>query len=112
MRVARGLTSNRTFLGIIAALVCWFTAFPILANAQNGSQGQNAVYNGSNTIVGSSAFIDAGMFASNPSQRNICAVLNWVLNPSNGVLPPNGAVSCGLCMLGRDRHLAGGQIML
>jgi hypothetical protein len=92
MRYATGSLSIGKLLGITVPVVLWLSVFPVVVNAQGG-QGQNAVYPASgNCCVGSAAFIDAGMFASNPSQRNICAVLNWVLNPSNGVLATTGAV--------------------
>ena len=85
MRSATRLIFPAKFVAIITVLVCGLSAFTTFANAQNGSQGQDAVYNSSNGVVGSSAFIDASMFAS--SQRtNICAVLNFVLNPLNGLI--------------------------
>jgi hypothetical protein len=55
-----------------------------------GSQGQDAVYNSSNGIVGSSAFIDASVFANSPPPPlNFCTVLNYVLTHS---FPAVGAV--------------------
>jgi len=90
MRCAARLGSAWMSLGIVGVLLCGLSAFATLANAQ-GTQGQDAVYNSSNGVVGSSAFIDAGMFAT--SQRaNICAVLNFVLNPLNGIITSAGAV--------------------
>jgi hypothetical protein len=71
-----------------AGLAAWFFTFPSPAQAQgNGAQGQNAVYNNSNTVVGSSAFIDASMFAA--QNANICTVLNGILK---NVVPTSGAV--------------------
>jgi len=56
-------------------------------------QGQDAVYNSSNQVTNSPAFIDASMFASSPPPpRNFCTVLNWVLNPVNNIVPAAGAV--------------------
>lgn len=85
MRCSSGLTSARKFIGIVAVLVCWFPALPAVAQ-----QGQDAVYNNSNGVTNSPTFIDASMFASSPPQRNICAVLNFVL--SSTTYPPTGAV--------------------
>jgi hypothetical protein len=88
MQSATGLTSAGKFLGIVAVL-CWsFSVFLIPANAQN-TKGQNAVYNSSGTTVGSSAFIDASMFASSQNP-NICAVLHSILNSTT--YPASGAV--------------------
>jgi hypothetical protein len=100
MKGTTGPASGWMVSAIVAVLASWLLALPLQVDAQNtcsGSQGQNGVYNatcnnGNPGIVGSSAFIDASMFAGNPPQRNICAVLNWVLNPSNGILPTTGAV--------------------
>jgi hypothetical protein len=91
MQYRNALASARTSLGIVAVLVCSSSVFPTLVRAQ-ANPGQDAVYNNSSGVVGSSSFIDASMFASSPPQRNICAVLNWVLNPSNGIIPAGGAV--------------------
>ena len=79
----------------VAVLASWFT-LPPRVNAQ--SQGNNAVYNSnascsSTTSCGfSGAFIDASTFFNSPPTKNFCSVLNWVLNPSNGIIPPTGAV--------------------
>jgi hypothetical protein len=61
----------RKSLVTVAVLVCCFS--PIRAVAQ-GSQGQDAVYNSSNGIVGSSSFIDASTFVTQTG-TNICGVL-------------------------------------
>jgi len=51
------------------------------------------VYNSSgNCCLRSSAFIDASMFANSPPIKNFCRVLNFILNPSNGVITSVGAV--------------------
>jgi hypothetical protein len=64
------------FWGIVFVLVAWFSACPTPATAQ-GSQGQDAVYNSSNGIVGSSSFIDASMFAF--QNGTICSVIYGIL---------------------------------
>jgi hypothetical protein len=77
----------------LGLLVYWC---PVLASAQTGSQGQNAVYNANNGIVGSGAFIDASMFGKN--NTDICAVLKLVLQtvdqpptyPSGAVIDARG----------------------
>jgi hypothetical protein len=80
----------------LAVLTSLPLAFPTRSNAQ--SQGNNAVYNSQATCSSSSncgssgAFIDASVFFSSPPSKNFCAVLNWVLNPSNGIIPSAGAV--------------------
>jgi hypothetical protein len=88
MRRVTRFTSVWISLGIIAVLACGLSAFPTLANAQ-GTQGQDAVYNSSGGIVGSSSFIDASMFVSNQNP-NICAVLNSILSSKS--YPATGAV--------------------
>jgi hypothetical protein len=81
--------SGWMFFAITAVFACWFSAFPLLANAQ-GNPGNDAVYPTSGICCkGSSAFIDASMFATNPPppSRNFCGVLNFVLQ--NVDQPPN-----------------------
>jgi hypothetical protein len=80
------------FLGVAAVLFTWTLACPSPSAAQ-GSQGQNAVYNNSQqgVVVSSPAFIDASMFID-PQHTNICAVLNKILDPTQGILPAAGAV--------------------
>jgi hypothetical protein len=57
--------TRSTFAGqrfvLIAFLFCWFSGSPITTAAQ-GSPGQDAVYNSTTGVVGSSSFIDASMF--------------------------------------------------
>ena len=65
---------------IVTVLASWLLVLPTLANAQ-GTQGQDAVYNSSNGIVGSNAFIDASMFAFQGG--TICSVIYGILNGSN-----------------------------
>jgi hypothetical protein len=48
MKIAARFMSKRMFLAKVAFLVAWSSVHPALAAAQ-GSQGQNAVYNNSNT---------------------------------------------------------------
>jgi hypothetical protein len=74
-------------LKAVTILVCCGLACSICANAQ--TPGQDAVYsNSSGTILGSWAFIDASAFVTNPppSNRTLCGVLNYILDPSNHVL--------------------------
>jgi hypothetical protein len=89
--------ASRALLAIIAVLSGCLLALPSQLNAQNtcsGAQGKNGVYNpscnnGNPGVVGSSAFIDASMFASvqNP---NICAVLKSILTSTS--YPSTGTV--------------------
>jgi hypothetical protein len=74
MKNATKLASNLIFSVMMAVLVTWFAAFPTPATAQ-GSQGQDAVYNSSNGVVGSSSFIDASMFAD----TTICSTIYNIL---------------------------------
>jgi len=90
MQNATRSASAGKFLGIVAVLVCWSSAFPAFANAQGG-QGQNAVYPASgNCCVGSKDFVDASMFGA--QNTDICAVLKFILTPLNGVLSSTGGV--------------------
>jgi hypothetical protein len=92
MLSTKRLTSTGTHLGIVAALFCCLSAFPIRANAQ-GAQGQNAFCSSSPlcpTTAGSSAFIDASMFVGNVTGPTFCSVLNFILNSPK--YPPVGAV--------------------
>jgi hypothetical protein len=87
MRSTENLVSKSTIFVVAAVLFGWFFGSPLPARAQ---QGQDAVYNSSNGVVGSSAFIDASMFPA--TGRDFCGVLNWVLNPAHGILPAAGGV--------------------
>jgi hypothetical protein len=93
MRIARKLTSHWISCAIVIALAGSLSVFPVPAVAQ-GTQGQNAVYNSGGTVVGSSAFIDASTFIGTGNHQfpNICAALNYILNPLNGILPAGGGV--------------------
>jgi len=92
MRNTMRSASGWIVFAIVAVLACCLFAFPPLANAQ-GSPGQNAVYPASgNCCVGSPAFIDASMFASQFSNPNFCAVVGFVLNPQNHILSSTGGV--------------------
>jgi len=62
MKSATTLAPALIFWGVLTVLVACFSTCPTPAAAQ-GSKGQDAVYNSSNGIVGSSSFIDASMFA-------------------------------------------------
>jgi hypothetical protein len=91
MQSEKGLTSTEKFLRIVAVLVYWFSALVIPTHAQTqNSRGQNAVYNSSGTTVGSSTFTDASMFPG--TGRDFCGVLNFVLNPTNHILPASGGI--------------------
>jgi hypothetical protein len=99
MRRVRRLTGARKVLGIVAVLTGCLVALPSQLSAQinscSGAQGQNGVYNptcdkGNPGVVGSFAFIDASQFGA--SNTNICKVLNFILNPLNGILPSTGGV--------------------
>lgn len=90
MKGTTRFASGWMFFGIVAVLAGWFSASPILATAQ-GTPGQNTICSsssGCSTTVGSSAFIDASMFASLFSSPNLCSVLQYVLNPSITSSPP------------------------
>lgn len=75
------------FLGVVVALVCWFSVFPTAAAQGPSVQGQNAVYN-SGTKVPSPDFIDASQFAK--TGVDFCKVLNGIL--SSNSYPSTGAV--------------------
>lgn len=99
MRQATGVGGGM-YLVIATLVICWATMFPICAATQS-TQGQNAVYNlnGNCNNTGSAcaasrAFLDASMFVTSPpiGNRNLCGVLNFILNPSNGFIPTIGAV--------------------
>jgi hypothetical protein len=86
-------------LTVAWALGTWFLTFPLGAHAQGNNcpppaQGNNAVYNTTcnsqgPAIVGSPAFIDAGVFASQAS--DFCGVI-YVIISSNTIYPGAGAV--------------------
>jgi hypothetical protein len=77
MRDTTKFASGSMFAAVVAVLMSGLLASPLQLNAQNcsGSQGQNAVYNPTctNPVVGSSAFIDASMFAT--SADTICSTI-------------------------------------
>ena len=77
MKSATKLTRELMFWVVVVLLVTWFSACPNTAAAQ-GSQGQDAVYNSSNGVVGSGSFIDASMFAD----TTICSTIYKILAPS------------------------------
>jgi hypothetical protein len=86
-RLAFGWKSLATF----GVLFFWVSASSLFVNSQTGSQGQNAVYNSSNGILGSYAFIDASMFPA--TGRDFCGVLKFVLqNVDQPPAYPVGAV--------------------
>jgi len=79
MRRPNGAIVNRTLVNVVSILACWILFSTVAATAQ---QGENAVYN-SGSPTNSPDFIDASMFAGSPAQRNICAVLNFVLSSAS-----------------------------
>jgi hypothetical protein len=93
MRNARKLTSHWIFCAIVIVLAGSLSVFPVPVVAQ-GTQGQNGVYSSVGSVVGSSAFVDASTFigTGNHQFSNICAALNYILNPLNGILPTSGGV--------------------
>jgi len=94
MKSALRLGRGQIFLIAAFALVGCVSLCATHAEAQTGN---NAVYNSSgNCSVSSScasspAFIDVSVFASS-SRANLCAVLNYMLDPSHGIIPSFGAV--------------------
>jgi hypothetical protein len=80
--------------------VWWIVALSTIAVAQ--TPGQNAIYNSSsNCCAGSSAFLDATQFAGSVTQPNFCSVLNYMLNPQNGVITSTAVIDArGLPKLG------------
>jgi len=89
MKRTAGTTSNWKLSAIAGALVCWFSVFTALAQAQ-GSQGQDAVYNSLNGIVGSSAFIDANTFLNPATQgKDLCDTIFYIFTHN---YPSAGAV--------------------
>jgi hypothetical protein len=94
MRTVSRSKSSWKFVPTGVALLSCFLIFSTQADAQ--LPGNNAVYSSSGTCTSSScgfsaAFIDASVFAST-SNPTICAVLNFILNPLNSVIPLEGAV--------------------
>lgn len=82
MKNATKLAAKLIFSGTVAVLIAWLSVYPTTAAAQ-GTQGQNAVYNFSGSCspcAGSSAFIDAKVFATAGS--TICSVIYGILQPS------------------------------
>ncbi len=84
MKGAIRSASSWMFLASVAVLACWLSAFPAVAQ-----RGQDAVYNSSNGVTNSPAFIDASMFGA--QNTDICAVLNFIMSPGHGY-PLAGAV--------------------
>ena len=94
MKNTARLVWSHTFLASVFALAAWVSLCTTHVEAQTGN---NAVYNSSGNCSPSSpcasspAFIDATVFASS-SRPNLCAVLSYMLTPSNGIIPSYGAV--------------------
>jgi len=89
MRIPKANVVAKRHSWLLAIVACCS-----VVNAQSILQGQNSVYNSAATTTGSVAFFDASMFALSPppTNRNLCAVLNFILNPANTIIPPTGAV--------------------
>lgn len=88
MTTATRLAAHALLYGLLVILFGWFLALPSQIKAQ--SQGNNAVYNTSLNVVGSSAFIDASAFAGGTGGADICAVLYGII--SGAGYPGTGAV--------------------
>jgi hypothetical protein len=77
-----------TLLAAGVVLICWLFA---CSNSAEAQAGDNAVYNYLGTTpVNSPAFIDASVFVSKAA--TLCGVLNYMLDPSHGIIPSFGAV--------------------
>jgi hypothetical protein len=85
VRKVRTTKAGGLFCGLLAVVLGLVLTAPIQAAAQ--SQGNNAVYNASSGVVGSSAFIDASAFANG---SDICNVLYVIISSSS--YPSTGAV--------------------
>lgn len=79
MNMAKTLGSLRVFTAALLLLLVWLVALPVRLEAQD-----NGVYNASNTVVPSPAFIDASAFSG-----DICTKINMALTSG---LPTVGAV--------------------
>jgi hypothetical protein len=81
---------SQIFLAVVFAF-----AFSVCTTPPAGAQtGKNAVYDSTGACspcAKSLAFIDATVFASS-LRPNLCAVLNYMLTPSNGIIQSYGAV--------------------
>jgi hypothetical protein len=90
MKTETRSTGSWTLLG--ACGVALVVAFMHPTDAKGQGQGNNAVYKNATTCCQESpAFIDASVFAS-AQRRDFCAVLNFILNPTNAILPPGSPV--------------------
>jgi hypothetical protein len=93
MKNARSFAVGWMSFAAVIVLIGWFSGSPVPAAAQ--SAGQNGAYDSSGNCSpcqGSPSFVDASVFYNKPSSKDFCSVLNWVLNPSNGVLSSTSAV--------------------
>jgi hypothetical protein len=80
MKSVTRLASELTLPGVVIILAAWFSACPRPVAAQ-GTQGQNAICSSSSgcSTAGSSAFVDASMFAV--STDTICSAIYKILSP-------------------------------
>jgi hypothetical protein len=86
------LVNSKVFLAAVSAAVAWISLCGTHLEAQTGP---NAVFNSSGACSSSSctpstAFIDASVFVSQAT--TFCGILNYMLTPSNGIIPSSGAV--------------------
>src|SRR5271163_3816422 len=85
-------TGSPTSWTLLTACGFLLVVASLLSARAEGQQGNNAVYkSGATCCQASPAFIDASVFASS-QHPNICAVLNFILNPTFGILPAGVAV--------------------
>lgn len=87
--------ANWSFLAAMFILASLFAASPARLQAQGctPSIGNNIVYStcsGSTTTFGSTAFIDASVFASKAGASDLCTILHYIYN--NSIIPATGAV--------------------
>ena len=78
---------KRAVRKISLAALLW-VAVPLLARAQ--SKGNNAVYSGTSSVTGSSAYIDATAYAN--TSTTICATLYNIMSSTSPAYPTPGAV--------------------
>jgi hypothetical protein len=86
-RATRSIPAMK-LLGVVVALVCWFSVFPTAAAQGPNLEGQDAVYGTSGQVTNSPSFIDASQFAK--TGVDFCKILNGIL--SSNLYPATGAV--------------------
>jgi hypothetical protein len=88
MKSTKKLALSSLFLGTMLVFLGWIAAFPTPTHAQTGVIGNNAVYSSGTTVTGSSAWIDASVFAG----TDVCAKVNAVFKSTANPYPAAGAV--------------------